>query len=110
DVDRALSAVDITDHACRSATDRHQSQQNMLVEWVVIGRYVEREGNEHHRLAVWRDVREPVVEIIVGDLLLSASVWSHPPDLHSSASRRVEVDVLAVGRVLRAVVESRRRC
>src|SRR3989449_5772650 len=59
-------------------------------------------------LAVGRNVREPVVEAVVRDLLLGGPIGSHPPDLHPSAARRVEVDVRAVGRELRSVVQSRR--
>src|SRR6266576_270046 len=57
-------------------------------------------------LSVGRDMREPVVEAVVGDLLLTAPVRAHPPDLHPSGARRVEVDVFAVGRVLRPIVQT----
>src|SRR3989449_11273547 len=59
-------------------------------------------------LAVGRNVREPVVEAVVRDLLLARAIGSHPPDLHPSAPRGVEVDVRAVGRELGSVVQSRR--
>src|SRR2546422_5094458 len=36
-------------------------------------------------LAVGRNVREPVVEAVVRDLLLGGPIGSHPPDLHPSA-------------------------
>src|SRR3979411_666869 len=69
---------------------------------------VRRKGDVRDPLPVRRDVGEPVVEAVVRDLLLLASVGSHAPDLHSAGARRVEVDVRAIRGELRPVVQSRR--
>src|SRR5207302_8448456 len=53
-------------------------------------------------------MRKPVVVIAGCDLFLLTAVGFHPPDLHRAAPFRVEVDVLAVGRVVRAVVQTGR--
>ncbi len=50
---------------------------------------------------------KPVVQLVVGQLLLLGPVGPHPPDLHGAAANGVEVDVCAIRRVLRSVVESR---
>src|SRR6267378_4933875 len=107
DVDRSLSSIHISDHSRRPATDGYQFQLHVLVERMIVRRHGQWKGDVHDPLAVGRDVREPVVEVVVRDLLLPGPVGPHAPDLHPSAAHRVEVDVLAVGRVLRSVVESR---
>src|ERR1035441_2342186 len=61
---------------------------------------------EDHRLAIRRDVGEPVVEAVEGDLLLGAAVGVHAPDLHAAAALGVEVDVLAIGRIFGTIVEA----
>src|SRR6185369_11132227 len=43
------------------------------------------------------------------DLFLLRPIRPHAPDLHGTAAFGIEVDVLAVGRIFRAVVEPRRR-
>ena len=55
----------------------------------------------------------PSGEMCGNQLLNSSSVTCscsavrlHPPDLHRAAAGRVEVDVAAVGRILRAVVQT----
>src|SRR6185436_8231806 len=75
---------------------------------MVVRRNFRWECDVNDPLAVWRDVRKPVVDAVVGDLLLIAPIGSHAPDLHSAGAGRVEVDVFAVGRVLWAVIQSRR--
>src|ERR1051325_2956566 len=105
-VDRALPAKHVRDHPRRSATDRHQTNHHVLVERVIVRLHIERERDEDDSFAIGRDVWEPVVEVVVGDLLLIAAVGSHPPDLHPPGARRVEVDVPAVWRVLGAVIKS----
>src|SRR2546430_5335560 len=74
---------------------------------MIVGGDIQWKRDECYPLAIGRDVWKPVVEGIVGDLLLGASIGPHAPDLHPSAARRVEVDVRAVAHVLRSVVESR---
>jgi hypothetical protein len=68
--------------------------------------YIAPVGEENHPLAVGRDVREPIVVIVEGDLFLIAAVGVHAPDLHVAGALGVEVDVLAVGRILGAIVEA----
>src|SRR5215813_13178540 len=75
---------------------------------MIIRSNVCRERQENYPSSVRRDVREPVVELIVGDLLLVASVGVHPPDLHAARSSRVEVDEASVGSELGSVVQSLR--
>src|SRR5262245_42926325 len=52
---------------------------------------------------------KPVVVIIDGDLRLLASIGLHSPDLHPARSLGVEIDILAVRRVVGAIVQTRRR-
>ncbi len=63
-------------------------------------------GEEDQGLAVGREVREPVVAVVAGDLLLIGPIRLHAPDLHVPGALGVEVNVGAVGRVFRAVVEA----
>src|SRR5262249_12890496 len=62
---------------------------------------------EDQPFAVGRRVREPVVVIVAGHRLLLGAVGLHAPDLHQAAAHRVEVDVTAVGRIVRAIVQPR---
>src|ERR1700678_3130850 len=64
---------------------------------------------KHHRAAVGRDVWKPVIELVGGYLLLIAAVGFHPPDLHCAGANRIEINELAVRRVLWAVVQPRGR-
>ena len=50
-------------------------------------------------------MREPIVEFIRSNLLLGAAVGVHPPDLHGATPFGIEVYPLAIGRIIRAVVE-----
>ena len=50
-------------------------------------------------------MREPVVVVVGGHLLLFAAVGLHPPDLHPPGPLRVEVNEPPVRRVFGAVVE-----
>src|SRR6266404_7390125 len=110
DVDRSLSSIHISDHSRRSATDGDQFQLHVLVERMIVRGHGQWKGDVHDPLAVGRDVGEPAVEVVVRDLLLSGPVGPHAPDLHPSAAHRVEVDVLAIGRVFRPIVQSRSGC
>src|SRR5437870_9910480 len=64
-----------------------------------------RKGQEYDPFTIRRNMRKPVIVLVVCDLLLSAAVRLHPPDLHRPATNRVEVDVFAIGTVLRAIVQ-----
>src|SRR3984885_8754843 len=61
-------------------------------------------GEEDHRLTIGRNVRCPVVQIVGGDLLGTGAIRMHAPDLHIPAAIGIEVNVLAVRRVIRVVV------
>ena len=63
-------------------------------------------GEEHHPLPIRRNVREPVVEFVRRDLFLPAAVGMHAPDLHGADALGVEVNVFAIRRILRPIVES----
>src|SRR5712692_2296458 len=53
-------------------------------------------------------MRKPVVVFVRGDLLLAGPIRAHAPNLHRAAALRIEVDELAVGRIIRAVIKSLR--
>src|ERR1700722_18705132 len=63
-------------------------------------------SEENHPLAVWRDVRKPVIEIIGEDLLLLASVGFHSPDLHTAGALGVEINIFTVRRIFGTIVEA----
>src|SRR5580658_1189956 len=62
-------------------------------------------GENYHPLSIWRDVREPIIQFVRGDLLLLAAVRAHAPDLHDAGALGVEVNVFSVGGILRTVVQ-----
>src|SRR5215470_6635669 len=49
---------------------------------------------------------KPIVCIIRDYAFLSRAVWMHTPDLHGACALRVEIDVLAIWRVVRPVVQA----
>src|SRR3954471_6388620 len=51
---------------------------------------------------------KPVVVIVGENLLLSAAVSMHPPDLHGPGTLRIEIDVLPVRRIFWPVIEALR--
>src|SRR6266566_4433969 len=65
-------------------------------------------SEKNHPLAVGRNVWEPVVIVVGENLLLITAVGLHAPDLHVSGALGVEVNVLAVGRILGTIVETHR--
>src|SRR5258708_37072094 len=67
---------------------------------------ISRKGKKDHPLPVGRDMREPVIPLVGRKLLLPGAIRAHPPDLHLPGALGVEVDILAVWRVLRSVVEA----
>src|SRR5882757_4971862 len=70
--------------------------------------YIFVKAKKNHPLSIRRNMREPIVRIVGGYLLLLATVRPHPPDLHLAGPFRVEVDVFAIRGILRPIVESRR--
>src|SRR6266481_1497235 len=67
------------------------------------------ERDEDHPPAVGRDVGKPVFTVIAGDSLSfgvigACAVGGHAPDVPASGAIRIEVDPLAIRRVLRSVV------
>src|SRR6266404_3629093 len=103
-VDCSLPAIHISDNPGLATRDWHEPQVNPLVKGVIARCYIFGEGQEANPLTIGRDVREPVIVIVICDLLLLTSVRFHAPDLHCAAARRVKVDVLSVRAILRAVV------
>ena len=53
---------------------------------------------------------KPVVVVVGGYLLLIATVCVHAPDLHQPCPHRIEVDELAIGRIIGTVVQTNRGC
>ena len=103
-IDSSLAAEELGEHGDLLVLERHEAQFNVLVGRMAGDALVVSE--EDHRLAVGREVREPVVAVVAGDLFLIGAVRLHAPDLHVSGALGVEVNVCAVGRVLGAVVEA----
>src|SRR5262245_48562781 len=64
------------------------------------------ERNKHHPLPIGRNMWEPVVIFVVENLFLSAAIRLHPPDLHQSRAYRVEVDIIPIWRIFRAIVQA----
>ena len=62
-------------------------------------------GDDSHPLAVGRDMRKPVLHAVAEDLFLTGAVGLHSENLHEAGARGVEVNPLAVGRKLGAVIE-----
>lgn len=57
-------------------------------------------------MTIRRDVREPISEVVIGDLGELRAVRFDPPNLHEPRSVAIEVNVLSVRRILRAVIEA----
>jgi len=62
--------------------------------------------DKYHLRSVRRDVRKPIVEFTVCDLLLFAAIGAHFPDLHVAGAHGIEIDVLSIGRIFGAVIEA----
>src|SRR5437867_4818266 len=67
-------------------------------------------GKKDHPLSIRRNMRKPVVVIVVENLLLLAAVSLHAPNLHVPGALRVEINVLTIWRIFRTVVQSFRSC
>src|ERR1700722_14644854 len=63
-------------------------------------------SEEHHPLSVRRDVRKPVIEIIMRNLLLLAPIGMHAPDLHVPGALGIEINKFPVRRIFWPVVQS----
>src|SRR5262245_4057007 len=81
-VNRTLASIEISYYFRRAAADRHQTQVNVFVKRVIARSDVFGKRDENDPFAIGRDVWEPVVQFIVGDLSLFAAIGLHPPDLH----------------------------
>src|ERR1019366_5160280 len=104
DVDRALSTKNLGETGDLAVAQSHEPQLHVFVSRMAGDVLLIRE--EDHRLAIRRDVGEPVVEAVEGDLLLGAAVGVHAPDLHAAGALGVEVNVLAIGRIFGTIVEA----
>src|ERR1700759_2009815 len=49
---------------------------------------------------------KPVIQLIVGNLLLPAAIGSHTPDLHQTGTNGIEIDIPSVRGIFRAIVQS----
>ncbi len=49
---------------------------------------------------------EPVIKLIIGDLFLLTPIWLHAPDLHGARAIGVEIDMFAIRRKFRAIVQT----
>src|SRR5258708_36886029 len=63
-------------------------------------------GEKHNPFSVRRWMREPIVIIVSRDLLLIGAVRLHPPDLHRTAAFGIEINIFAIGGIVRSVVET----
>ena len=88
-----------------AAAEVHEAELHVLVFGMIDDAFFI--GEEDHLLAVGRDVREPVVQLVLGELFLVGAVGLHPPDLHRTGAVGVEVDELPVAGVFGAVVLAR---
>src|SRR3982751_4698876 len=104
DVEGALSAVDFGDGDEVAGGEGHEADLDVGDAVVVVGTEVFWIRDENHLLAVGGEGGKPVVEVVVGHLLLAGAIGVHAPDLHPSGAGGVEVDVLAVGGKLGAIL------
>ena len=66
-------------------------------------------GKKNNPPAVRRRMGEPVVVIVGRDLFLVRAVRLHAPDLHQTGALGIEVNIFPVRRIIRAVIQTRRR-
>ena len=82
-VHRPLAAEEPAQHVDLLVRQRHPAQGHVFV--LAGGRSRPSQGEEHERPTVGRGVREPVVELVVGDLFLLAAV--RPASARSASGR-----------------------
>src|SRR5260370_13594765 len=95
-VDCSLSPIYISDNFGLAASNGHEPKVDALVKRVIAGGYIPGEAQEANPLTIGRDVREPIIVIVICYLLLVASVRLHPPDLHRTGARWFQVSVLPI--------------
>src|SRR5450631_738447 len=66
-----------------------------------------KERDKNNPLAVRRNMREPVVEFVVGYLFLSAAVGFHSPDLHRAGAYGIEINIFPVRGIFRTIIKTR---
>src|ERR1041385_9243603 len=103
-MDGSLSAKEPRKLLDRPTGQWHKPQPDRLIGGMTGHSLVIRQ--ERQPLAVWRRVREPIVELIGRDLFLLRAVGFHSPDLHTPGAFGIEIEPVAVRRVVRAVIES----
>src|SRR5262245_33615610 len=103
-IDRPLTAIDVGNHFRLATLSRREPQVDAPIEGMVLGIHVTLKREKSDLLSVRRKVRKPIIELIVGDLLVLGAVRPDSPDLHRAAARGVEVDVLPIRRILSPVV------
>src|SRR3954453_3389342 len=62
---------------------------------------------EYDPFAIRRRMRKPVVVFVLRHLLWFGAVGMHAPDLHAAAPLGIEVDLFAVRRKIRAIIQPR---
>ena len=77
----------------------------MLIEWVLRGINFLWKRNKDDPFPIGRDVREPVVVFIESDLFLMATIRFHAPEFHGAGAHGIKINILAVGGILRAIIE-----
>src|SRR6266545_2217601 len=107
DVHRPLSSEELDEVADVPPLRVHRTQHHVLVGRVPLGPLVER--HEDDLPAVGRWMRKPVLALVAGDALRfgiarTRAPGGDAPDVPASRPVGVEVDPLAVGRVVRSVI------
>src|ERR1700676_1074716 len=51
-------------------------------------------------------MRKPIIEFIIGNLLLVLAVWFHTPDLHRTRANGIKINVFSVRRVFRTIIQA----
>lgn len=95
-VDGALPAIKIGNVSWPVPLCRHFPDIYLFVKRVFRCRHLGQAREENDPLAVGREVREPVLEIVVGELLRLTADGPPAQQLHRAGAGGVEVDVSAV--------------
>lgn len=78
-----------------AVNQRYDPEHYVFVFWMAGDFFLV--GEENHLLAIGGEVREPIVEVVEGDLLLLAAIGMHAPDLHVAGALGIEINVFAIG-------------